>query len=129
MRTFRNIAIALSVLVMIGEIYRSWGDGRHIAWVLDDILGGLYMIFAAVMFSKDTRSRRALFASAWGVAVGMLYMSFFSSLLSGDDFNSGNLNWQFLTIVKGVFFAGAILCLYLSIRMPYEKDTAKIDPA
>jgi len=37
MKTFRHFTMALAVLIMVGEVYRSIGDGRHIMFVLDDI--------------------------------------------------------------------------------------------
>ncbi len=77
MKIFIKISIALAILNIVGELYRSWGDGRNIVWVLDDVLSGLFLIFAALMFTSDTPKRRALFASAWGVGLGMVYMSFF----------------------------------------------------
>ena len=122
MKIFLRISIALALVNIVGEIYRSWGDGRNIVWVLDDVLAGLYLIFAALMFTKDTPARRALFASAWGVGLGMIYMSFFASLLSGDEFNSGNLNWQFLLFVKAVIFIGCILGVAAAILLPFKKE-------
>lgn len=124
MQKLRTLAVMLAIAVMLGEIYRSWGDGRNIVWILDDILGGFYMMAAAIFYTQDNASGRAFFASAWGIAVGMLYMSFFSSLLIGAEFNSGNVNWKLLTIVKGLLFTGAIFCLYLSIRLPYRKNAS-----
>lgn len=66
MQKLRIIAIILAVAVMLGEIYRSWGDGRNIIWILDDILGGFYMMFAAIFYARDTAERRA-FSPAHGV--------------------------------------------------------------
>lgn len=122
MRALRHIAIVMAMFVMIGELYRSWGDGRHIIWVLDDIFAGLFMLYAAAAFTDDTPVRRAVFAGAWGVAVGMLYMSFFSSFLSPDTTNSGNLDLKLLIAAKGVLFAGSIACLILSIKLPYHRS-------
>ena len=76
MKIFIRISIGLALLIMCGEIYRSWGDGRNIIWVLDDVLAGLYMMVAAAMFRRDTPALRALFASSWGVAVGMFIYEF-----------------------------------------------------
>jgi len=115
--------IVLAVIVMVGEVVRSWGDGRNIIWVLDDILAGLYMLAATLYFTSDTPARRAFFASAFGIAVGMLYMSFFSSFLDPAATNSGNFNLDFLVAVKGILFAASILGLVASILLPYSKDT------
>lgn len=84
MKIFRYISIFLAVLLMAGEVFRSWGDGRHIMFILDDFFAGIFMIFAALRFTTDTPARRATFAAAWGVAVGMLYGSFFPNFSRTD---------------------------------------------
>ena len=121
MKTFIKITIFLATINIFGEIYRSWGDGRNIVWILDDVLAGLLLIVAAIMFTKDTLTRRALFAAAWGVSLGMIYMSFFSSLLSGSEFNSGNLDWQFLLVVKAFIFLLCIFGVFAAVRLPFKK--------
>ena len=74
--------MALALLIMAGEIYRSIGDGRHIMFVLDDVFLGLAMFISALLFTKDTLPKRAFFAASWGAAAGGVYGSFFSKLLS-----------------------------------------------
>jgi len=121
MKAFRYFTIIISVINIIGELYRSWGDGRNIIWVMDDVLAGLFLIITALWFSQDTKPRRGAFAAAWGVGLGMIYVSFFASLLDGDQFNSGNLNWQFLLLVKAFIFLLCILGVYAAIFLPYKK--------
>ncbi len=122
MKAFRYFTMALAILIMIGEVYRSMGDGRHIMFVLDDIFLGLAMLVAALNFTKDTPPRRAFFAASWGAAAGGVYGSFFYKLLSETPINSGNLNSTFLTTFLGVFLAISILCVILAIRLPYEGE-------
>ena len=121
MRIFRHFTMALAVLNMAGEVYRSIGDGRHIMFVLDDIFLGLALFFSALFFTKDTPPKRAFFAASWGAAAGGVYGSFFSKLLAEQPINSGNLDPVFLTSFLGVFFAISILCVILAIRLPYER--------
>ena len=121
MRIFRHFTMALAVLIMVGEIYRSVGDGRHIMFVLDDVFLGLALFFSALFFTKDTLPKRAFFAAAWGAAAGGVYGSFFSKLLAEQPINSGNLDPIFLTSFLGVFFAISILCVILAIRLPYSR--------
>lgn len=123
MKAFRYFTIALGAVNMLGEFYRSVGDGRHIMFVLDDTFLGLALIISAVLFTKDTPPRRAFFAASWGAAAGGVYGSFFSKLFAEDPINSGNLNPTFLTAFLGVFFLISILGVILAIRLPY-KDTS-----
>jgi len=122
MKAFRYFTIALGLLNMLGEFYRSVGDGRHIMFVLDDTFLGLALIFSALWFTKDTPPRRAFFAASWGAAAGGIYGSFFSKLLSETPINSGNLNPTFLTTILGVLFAISILGVILAIRLPYGEE-------
>ncbi len=122
MKTFRYLTILLALIIMIGELYRSYGDGRHIVWVLDDFFVGSLLIAAAINFTSDSLPKRAFFAGAWGVGLGMIYPSFFASLLDGAAFNSGNLNWKFLLGVKGFGFVMTIIAFILAIRMPYGDE-------
>ena len=122
MKAFRYFSIALGLLNMLGEFYRSIGDGRHIMFVLDDTFLGLALIVSALLFTKDTPPRRAFFAASWGAAAGGVYGSFFSKLLSEGPINSGNLNANFLTGFLGVFFVISILGVILAIRLPYGEQ-------
>jgi len=119
MKALRYFTIALGLINMLGEFYRSVGDGRHIMFVLDDTFLGLALIISALWFTKDTPPRRAFFAASWGAAVGGIYGSFFSKLLAEDPINSGNLNPTFLTGILGFLFVISIICVILAIRLPY----------
>lgn len=123
MKTFRYFSIILGLLNMLGEFYRSVGDGRHIIFVLDDTFLGLALIFSALWFTKDTSPRRAFFAASWGAAAGGVYGSFFSKLLAEGPINSGNLNANFLTTFLGVFFVISVLGVILAIRLPYGEQS------
>ena len=122
MKAFRSFTIALAVLIMVGEVYRSMGDGRHVMFVLDDVFLGLAMLLSALWFTKDTLPKRAFFAASWGAAAGGVYGSFFSKLLAEGPINSGNLNANFLTAFLGVFFTISILGVILAIRLPYGDE-------
>jgi len=123
MKAFRYFTIGLGLLNMLGEFYRSVGDGRHIIFVLDDTFLGLALIFSALWFTKDTPPRRAFFAASWGAAAGGVYGSFFSKLLAKDLINSGNLNATFLTAFLGIFFLISILGVILAICLPYKDQS------
>lgn len=122
MKIFRYISIFLALVLIGGEMWRSYGDGRHIMFKLDDVFAGAFMIYAALNFTSDTPARRAIFAAAWGAAAGMLYGSFFGKLLGGYPINSGNWNAGFLTLAVGVAFVGSLIGLVLAIKMPYGSN-------
>ena len=118
MRAFRIFSIICALGLMIGEAYRSWGVGRPIAFVLDDMLAGAMMIAAAIMVVRPTRARRSFLSAAWGVAVGMLYGSFFGKVFDPASTNSGNFSLGLLTALVGVAFAISLAGLIASILLP-----------
>ena len=83
--TLRIVAVLLSLSLMIGECWRSWGVGRPVMFVLDDQLIGGFLIAAAWAMGNDTHRNRAAFSAAWGMAAGMLYGSFFKGVIFVDS--------------------------------------------
>ncbi len=68
----RILASALGALLVIGETLRSYGQGRPLAFVVDDYLIGGGLILGAIYFNADTLRRRAAFAAAWAATAGGL---------------------------------------------------------
>ena len=118
MKLLRIIAVLLALSLMIGELWRSWGAGRPIMFVLDDQIMGAMLIAAAVFVARDTFNRRAFFTAAWGVNAGMLYGSFFGKVFAPETTNSGNWDLGILTILVGVAFFTAVIGMILSITLP-----------
>ena len=124
MKALRLLAIILALSLMIGELWRSWGAGRHIMAILDDMFVGAFLIFGAVRFTQDTPKRRALFASGWGIAVGMLYGSFFGKVFAPETTNAGNWDLGLLTALVGLAFATAIIGLTATLLLPFKDETS-----
>lgn len=120
MKALRIIAVIGALALMIGEIYRSWGVDRPVMFVLDDMFAGVMMLSAAWLVGRPTPARRAYFAAAWGVAVGMLYGSFFGKLLDPAAGEPGNFEIGTLTALLGLAFVLAIGGLIASIVLPDE---------
>lgn len=120
MNKFRTITILIAVIVIIGELYRSWGVGRPIMFVLDDVLMGTYLIISSLIFTKDTPTRRAFFASGWGMGAGLGYVSFFSKVENPEKTNFGNFEPSTLTSLVGIAFAVSIIGLATAILLPYK---------
>lgn len=118
MRGLRGLAVVMALSLMLGELWRSWGAGRHPLVVLDDQLMGGFLLAAAWAMRVDSRRNRAAFAAAWGVVAGMLYGSFFGKLVDPASSNAGNWNMGVLTALLGVAFATALVGLWLSITLP-----------
>ena len=122
MNALRSIAVAGALALMIGELWRSWGVGRHLLFIMDDMLAGGFMLAAAWAMRNDTRRNRAAFAASWGVAAGMLYGSFFGKLIDPASSNAGNWDMGVLIALLGVAFAIALAGLWFSITLPGPSD-------
>ncbi len=118
MKTLRTFAAIGALSLMIGELWRSWAVGRPTLFVLDDMFAGTFMLAAAWAMKVDTIRTRATFAASWGVAVGMLYGSFFGKLIEPETATPGNWDLGVLTALLGVAFVGALVGLVLSVVLP-----------
>jgi hypothetical protein len=117
-RTLRGLGIAHGSLLMLGELLRSWGQGRPLVFVLDDFLIGGGVLLAALWFRPDDLRRRAALAAAWGANAGGLYGSFFGKLFAeeGAQFHS-NIPGGLLTALIGLAFATSMACMIATIAM------------
>lgn len=123
MKTLRIIAIVGALALMLGEGYRTWGTGRPVYAWMDDMLAGGLMLVAAIRVGRPTVANRALFSAAWGIAVGMLYGSFFVKLFEPQYASAGNIPLGILTALVGLAFAVAIIGLVASICLPGKDHT------
>jgi len=115
---WRIMAALLGSTLMIGELIRSWGQGRPLVFVLDDFCIGIPLVVTALLMAKDTKPRRAAFAGAWGATAGMLYPSFFGKLIEQDAVAAAtNIPFHTLTVILGVLFALSIGGLIASVTL------------
>ncbi len=101
--------------LMIGESIRSWGQGRHLLFVLDDFFIGIPLVLMALLMAKPSVARHCGFAGAYAAAAGMLYGSFFGKLVNPDGAMSSNLDNDLLTVLVGMAFVSSLLGLAASL--------------
>lgn len=118
MTYLRLLSVVLALSLMIGELWRSWGAGRHPLFIVDDMLAGGFMLAAAWAVGRDTMRNRAAFSASWGVAAGMLYGSFFVKLIDPARAQGGNWDVGVLTALLGIAFAVSLIGLWLSMTLP-----------
>ncbi|MDO8420627.1 MAG: hypothetical protein Q7S99_00540 [Parvibaculum sp.] len=113
---WRVTAILLGSTLMIGELFRSWGQQRPLVFVLDDFCIGIPLVATALLMAKDTKPRRAAFAGAWGATAGMLYPSFFGKLVEQDAVGAAtNIPFHTLTAIIGFLFVLSLAGLVASV--------------
>lgn len=116
---WRFLAVFLGLLLMGGELYRSWGMGRPIVFVLDDFAIGIPLVVTGLLMARDNFARRAAFAGAWGATAGMLYPSFFGKLIepTPQAVATTNIPFDQLTIIIGIIFALSLAGLVASVTL------------
>jgi len=118
MNALRFVAVALSLSLMIGEAWRSWGVGRPVMFVLDDMLIGGFLIAAAIAVGRSSLRNRTAFAAAWGTTTGMLYPSFFGKVFEPQTAQAGNWDLGVLTVLIGIAFVVSLGGMWLSMTLP-----------
>jgi hypothetical protein len=116
-QALRIVAVLHALSLMIGESWRSWGVGRPVMFVLDDMLMGGFLLAAAWAVGRETMRTRAAFAGAWGVVTGMLYGSFFGKVFEPARAQAGNWDLGVLTALLGVAFAVSLAGLWFSMTL------------
>jgi len=118
---WRIWAILLGSSLMIGETIRSWGQDRHLLFVLDDFFIGVPLVVTALLLSQQTVARRCAFSAAWAATAGMLYGSFFGKLLDDTDAAAAttNIDIGFLTALIGAAFVSSLIGLVGSVTAKY----------
>ncbi|HYD89209.1 MAG TPA: hypothetical protein VEA80_17150 [Vitreimonas sp.] len=118
MKALRALAIVLGVVIIGGELFRSWGE-RAWAWWIDDILVGLALIATGALLTNETFARRALFAGAWGFSVGVIYISFFDKVV-GPVLMGPGAAFNRLNVFVGLTLLVAIAGFVGSVTLPFK---------
>ncbi len=115
-------AAILGASLIIGETIRSYGQGRPLAFVVDDYLIGGFLIIAAWLYGRDTPTLRATFAASWAAAAGMLYGSFFAKVFP-DPASSmhSNIPDDTLMYLVGTAFVSAVFGMIATILLPHRR--------
>lgn len=122
MKLLRIISVVGALSLMLGELFRSWGTGRPLPFVMDDMLAGMLMLWAVHLTRRPSVVGRRFLAAAWGVAAGMLYGSFFGKLVDPTSSTPGNFAMGFLTAIVGFAFFVSLGGLAASIMISDERD-------
>jgi hypothetical protein len=110
-----RLAYALGIALPLLETLRRRTNFSPIAMYVDDYIAGILLVLAARAVTGGKPWGPAFLAGAWGILVGGIYGSFFSQLQNDADHDiSGLRNW-IVVAIKGVIFALAIACFFLSI--------------
>ena len=109
MLQLRLLASALAIGLIFGELLRSWGAGRPLAFVVDDVIIGACLLVGAYLVKSVSIRTYSFFVGSWALAAGMSYGSFFNKLLTPVNEQAGNWDMGWLTILVGLAFATSVI--------------------
>ena len=115
----RNLAVFLGIVTPILETARRWHTWREFppAMLDDYFLGGL-LLFGAWSVTKDKIRGQRFLVAGWGVALGMVFLSFFGQIqqimIGATDPAPVPSEW--VAVVKGIGFIVVIIGFVTSLR-------------
>jgi hypothetical protein len=115
----RIVTVLFALALMGGEAYRSWGVERAPLLWIDEMLIGAALITAAVLVGRDSFHRRAFFTAAWGVVLGALYISAFTTWFDAVTVELGGFTLLQMQVLISIACGVAALCLIASIVLPH----------
>lgn len=125
LRGLRLLGLLLALGLMGGELWRSWGAGRPLPFVLDDmVFGGLLLAGVAAARSASLAGQRLLAAGFAGCA-GMTYGSFFDKLVRPEAMETGNWDGGVLTVLVGLAFALSVIGTVGALALPTKAWSAR----
>jgi hypothetical protein len=121
----RNLAVFVGVITPLLETIRRWSTWREDppSFFDDFLLGGL-LLYGAWRVTKDAPSGQRFLVAGWGVALGMVFLSFFSQLrmLREGVVDPAPVPSEWVVVIKGIGFLIVIVGLITSLRTVLVAD-------
>ena len=115
----RNLAVVIGVITPLLETVRRWHTWQEDppSFFDDYLLGGL-LLYGAWRVTKNAVSGQRFLVAGWGVALGMVYLSFFGQLrmLREGVPDPAPVSAEWVAVVKGIGFLIIIIGLITSLR-------------
>lgn len=115
----KNLAIVIGAITPLLETVRRWSTWQEDppSFFDDFLLGGL-LLYGAWRVSKEPVSGQRFLAAGWGVALGMVFLSFFGQLrmLREGTVDPAPISSEWVAIIKGIGFLIVILGFITSLR-------------
>ena len=115
----RGLAFFIGALTPLLETVRRWNAlFEEPPSPFDDYLLGAFLLYGAWRVGKDPVSGQRFLTAAWGVAFGMVFLSFFGQIdaLRLGEADPAPVASEWVLLIKGVGFLIIILGLISSLR-------------
>lgn len=115
----RKLAILIGIVTPALETIRRWSTWQQDpgAFFDDYFLGG-FLLYGAWRVGKDAIDGQRFLTAAWGVALGMVFLSFVGQLnaMSRGEVDPAPVSSEWVAVVKGIGFLLMSLGLVSSLR-------------
>ena len=119
MRLSRILAVLIGVLAPLLDTIRRWSTWTE--WppaMLDDYLLGAILLYGVWRTGKDPVEGQRFLAAGWGVALGMVVLSFFGQIegLMHGRSDPAPVSSETVAVVKGIGLLIVIIGLLTSLK-------------
>ena len=115
----RNLAIFIGVLAPLLDTIRRWKTWtEYPPAMLDDYFLGALLLYGAWRVSRNAVDGQRFLSAAWGVALGMIFLSFFGqieAIMQGKT-DSAPVSSEWVAVIKGIGFLIVIVGSVTSLR-------------
>lgn len=118
-RLSRYLALFVGIVTPILETVRRWSTWQeNPAAMFDDYVLGAFLLYGAWRVGKDAVDGQRFLTAAWGVALGMVFLSFFGQLnsLRLGETDPAPIASEWVVAVKGIGFLIVMIGLISSLR-------------
>ena len=118
-RLSRNLAILIGILAPLLDTIRRWHTWTE--WppaMLDDYLLGALLLFGAWRVGKDPIDGQRYLSAAWGVALGMVVLSFVGQIegIMHSRSDPAPVSSEWVAAVKGIGLLIVLIGLIASLK-------------
>jgi hypothetical protein len=118
-RFSRYLALLIGIVTPLLETVRRWNAlFDEPPSPFDDYFLGGFLLYSAWRVGKDPMDGQRFLTAAWGVALGMVILSFFGQLASIKSGGTDPAPVSSETVVKGIGFLVIVVGLISSLRKP-----------
>lgn len=121
----KNLAIVIGIVTPLLETIRRWSTWTEFPPAMfDDYFLGGFLLYGAWRVSGDAVGGQRFLAAAWGVAMGMVFLSFFGQIqaMQAGAVDPAPISSEWVAVIKGIGFLLVLSGLISSLgTVPTER--------
>lgn len=114
-------AVVLGAVLVLGETYRSFGQGRPFFNWFDDYIVGFFLFLGAYKTFQSARKVKFL-SAAFAICATGTAMSYFSKILNPDQAIHSNVSFSILTNLLLIVFVTSSAGMFWTLAVDFQDD-------